>query len=160
MASGNCAIWYRWALGQVRRLQPRAIVVSQFWSSWGRGGVAAVAREIRDLVPLTQRLAVIEDPPARPRAALDCLLARGATLGSCAFRVTPAEAAAYSSLRREALAARAAYVPTLRWFCARGLCPTVIGTIITYRDTTHITTTYARLLAGPLAADLAVATRD
>jgi peptidoglycan/LPS O-acetylase OafA/YrhL len=159
MASGNCARWYGWALGQVRRLHPRAVIVSQFWSSWGRGGVAAVGRELRDLVPLTQRIAVIEDPPARDRAALDCLLARDATLGSCAFPVTPAETAAYSSVRREALAAGAGYVPTLQWFCARGLCPTIIGTIITYRDTTHITATYARLLAGPLAADVAVAVR-
>ena len=157
--SGKCPIWYRWALGQVRRLHPRAVVLSQAWSAWGPVGVASVARELRDLAPLTQRLAVIEDPPARDRAALDCLLARGATLGSCAFRVTPAEAAAYSSVQREARAARAGYVHTLQWFCASGVCPTVIGTIITYRDTTHITDTYARLLAGPLAAALDAATR-
>ena len=155
---GDCATWYRRALEQVRRLHPRAVVLSQFWSSWGPGGVAAVARELRDLAPLTHRLIVIEDPPARDRAAIDCLLARGATLGSCAFRVTAREAAAYAAVRREARAAGAGYVRTLQWFCARARCPTVVGTVITYRDTTHITATYAHLLAGPLAADLAFAT--
>jgi hypothetical protein len=158
MGSGSCAPWYDWARGQLRRLHPRAVVLSQFWSSWGPGGVAAVARQLRDLAPLTRRLAVIEDPPAHDRAALDCLLAPGATLGSCAFRITPSEAAAYSSVRRGARAASAAYVRTLPWFCAHGLCPTVVGTIVTYRDTTHITATYARLLAGPVAAGLAAAT--
>jgi hypothetical protein len=160
MHSGSCAPWYDWARGQLRRLHPRAVVVSQFWSSWGSRGVGAVARELRDLAPLTQRLLVIEDPPARNRAALDCLLAPGATLGSCAFRITPAEAAAYASMRREVATAKAAYAPTLPWFCVRGLCPTVVGTIVTYRDTTHITATYARMLAESLATELAVATRS
>ncbi|MFL5937237.1 MAG: acyltransferase family protein [Gaiellaceae bacterium] len=159
MRSGNCATWYAWALRQVRRLHPQAVVLSQYWSAWGPGGVAAVAREVRDFAPLTRHLTVIEDPPARSRDALDCLLAPGATLGSCAFAVTPDEAAAYSSVRRAAIAAHAEYVGTLQWFCARGLCPTVVGTIITYRDKTHITVTYSRFLAGPLADELAVATR-
>ncbi|MFL6035160.1 MAG: acyltransferase family protein [Gaiellaceae bacterium] len=160
MRSGSCAPWYDWAREQLRRLHPRAVVVSQFWSSWGTRGVGAVARELRDLAPLTQRLLVIEDPPARNQAALDCLLAPGATLGSCAFRITPAEAAAYASMRREVATAKAAYVPTLPWFCVRGLCPSVVGTIVTYRDTTHITATYARMLAESLATELAVATRS
>jgi peptidoglycan/LPS O-acetylase OafA/YrhL len=159
MGSGDCAAWYDWALGQMRGIRPRAVVLSQSWSGWGDGGVAAVARELRDLALLTPRLIVIEDPPARDRPALDCLLARGATLGSCAFPVTPAEAATYSSMRRETRVAHAGYVPTLQWFCARTLCPTVVGTMITYRDSTHITLTYARVLAGPLAAAMAVATR-
>ena len=121
MGSGSCAAWYRWAIQQVRRLHPRAVVLSQAWSGWGREGVDAVSRELQDLAPLTPRLMVVEDPPTTGRAMLDCLLARGATLGSCAFRVTAGHAATYSWMRSEARAARASYVPTLRWFCARGL---------------------------------------
>jgi hypothetical protein len=34
----------------------------------------------------------------------------------------------------------------------------VVGTIITYRDREHITATYARLLAKPLAVKIARAT--
>jgi peptidoglycan/LPS O-acetylase OafA/YrhL len=158
-SNSGCATWYRWALEQIRHLRPRAVVVSQFWSSWGPGGVAAVERELRDLAPLAHRLAIVEDPPARPEAAVDCLLARGATLGSCAFRVTPEEWATYSSLKREAKAADLGYVRTVQWFCARGLSPTVIGTVITYRDQTHITATYARMLAASFAAEVAVAIR-
>jgi hypothetical protein len=159
MGSRDCAAWYAWARDQVRNLHPRAVVVSQFWSSWGPGGAAAVARELHELAPLTERLVVMEDPPARSEAAVDCLLRRGATLGSCAFPVSPGEASAYASVQRDARAAGAGYVRTLRWFCARGLCPTVVGTIVTYRDTTHITATYARVLSEPLAAEIATATR-
>jgi hypothetical protein len=160
IGSGDCASWYRWALGQVRRLHPRAVVLSQAWSGWGPDGVAGVARALRDLAPLTHRLTVIEDPPSRDWAALDCLLARGATLGSCTFRIPPVEAAACSSVQSETRAAHASYVRTLQWFCVRGLCPTVVGTIVTYRDTSHITATYARVLARPLATELLVATRS
>ena len=156
MGSGDCARWYRWARAQVRRLHPRALVVSQFWSSWGSGGIAAVASELRELVPLTHRLIVIEDPPAREIAAIDCLLARGATLGSCAFPVSSSESGAYASMRREASASHAGYIRTLQWFCARALCPTVVGTIITYRDRSHITATYARMLRREVGAELAV----
>jgi hypothetical protein len=154
--SGKCAAWYAWALAQVRRLQPRAIVVSEAWSGWGTPAVAALGRQLRDLVPLTSRLIVLEDPPARQRSVLDCLLARGATLGSCAFRVTHGESAVYASVQREARTAGARYVRTLQWFCARDLCPSVVGTMVTYRDTSHITATYAGVLAGPLAMRLAV----
>jgi peptidoglycan/LPS O-acetylase OafA/YrhL len=159
MGSHDCAAWYAWARDQVRLLHPRAVVVSQSWSSWGLDGAAAVAREVHELAPLTERLVVMEDPPARNEAAVDCLLRRAATLGSCAFPVSPGEASAYASVRRDARGAGTAYVRTRQWFCARGLCPTIVGTIVTYRDTTHITATYARVLSEPLAAEIATATR-
>jgi hypothetical protein len=151
MRTGKCPAWYDWALGQVRRLHPQVVVLSQFWSSSEESGAAAIGRELRDLAPLTRQLIVLEDPPAHPRPTLDCLLARGATIGSCTFPVTPAEAATYASMRPQVRAAHARYLPTLQWFCARGLCPTIVGTIITYRDTTHITNTYASVLAEPQA---------
>jgi hypothetical protein len=157
--SGSCGAWYRGALAHVRRLRPRAVVVSQtWWSGSAHAGIDGFSRELQDLAPLTPRLVVVEDPPGSGRATLDCLLARNATLGSCAFRVTPNQAAVYSSMRREARAAHAAYVPTLRWFCVRGLCPAVVGTIVTYRDSTHITATYVGVLARSLGAALAAKT--
>ena len=158
-ASGRCAAWYRWSLRQVRRLHPRAVVLSQtWWSGSAQEGIDAISRELQDLAQLTPRLAIIEDPPGSGRATLDCLLARHATLGSCAFRVTPDQAAIYSLVRREARAAHAAYVPSLQWFCVQRLCPAVVGTIVTYRDSTHISATYARQLARPFGAALATAT--
>jgi peptidoglycan/LPS O-acetylase OafA/YrhL len=159
LRSGSCAAWYRWALSQVRRLHPDAVVLSQtWWSGSAQEGLDSVSRELQDLSQLTPRLAVVEDPPGSGRATLDCLLARGATLGSCAFRVRSGHAATYTSVRRQAWAAHAAYIPTLRWFCVRDLCPAVVGTIVTYRDSTHITATYARQLARPFGAAVAAAT--
>jgi peptidoglycan/LPS O-acetylase OafA/YrhL len=155
---GVCSDWYAWVLGQVRRLHPSVVVLSQFWSNWGPGGVAAVSREIADLTPLTSRVIVVEDAPGRTERAVDCLLAPDATLGSCTFSINDRQQQTYRSMRHAARTGAARYVRTLQWLCSRNRCPTVVGTIITYRDREHITATYARLLAKPLAVEIARAT--
>jgi hypothetical protein len=151
---GDCSAWYAWMIGQVRRLHPSVVVLSQFWSNWGAGGVAAMSHEIADVSPLTSRVVLIEDAPGRTTAAVDCLLARHATLGSCTFAINDRQQQTYRSMRRAARDGGARYVPTLQWLCSRNRCPTVVGTIITHRDRTHITATYARLLARPLADEV------
>jgi hypothetical protein len=152
---GDCTAWYEWMLGRVRRLRPSVVILSQFWSNWGPGGVAAISREIADVAPLTSRVVVIEDAPGRTEPSVDCLLARHATLGSCTFVVNDRQRHTYASMRRTVRAGGARYVPTLQWLCSRNRCPTVVGTIVTYRDSHHITATYSHLLAGPLAHELA-----
>lgn len=152
---GDCSAWYAWMLSQVQRLHPSVVVLSQFWSNWGpHNGVAAVAREIHDLSPLTSRVVVIQDPPGRPENAVDCLLAQHATLGSCTFSINARQQATYRAMRSTVSATAAGYVHTLQWICSANRCPTVVGTIITYRDKHHITLTYARTLAQPMAREL------
>jgi len=152
---GDCSAWYSWVLGQVQRLHPSVVILSQFWSNWGpNNGVAAVAREIHDLSPLTSRVIVIQDPPGRTEDAVDCLLAQHATLGSCTFPINTRQQATYRAMNSAVHAAAAGYVRTLQWLCSAKRCPTVVGTIITYRDKHHITLTYARTLAQPMAREL------
>ncbi len=45
--------------------------------------------------------------------------------------------------------------PTVQWICSGDRCPTVIGNVVAYRDTDHLSATYSRLLAGPFARLLA-----
>jgi hypothetical protein len=155
---GTCGAWYRWVLGRVRMLHPQAVVLSQFWSSWGSGGVSAMAREIADMAPVAGRLFVVQDAPFRSQKAVDCLLARGATRGSCTFPVPSSERTTYADVRAAAMAAGATYVPVLRWLCAAGKCPAVVGNVITYRDDNHVSKTYADLAAAPFARAFSHAT--
>jgi hypothetical protein len=154
---GDCSEWYAWMLGQVRRLHPSVVVLAQFWSNWGAGGISAVGREIADLSPLTKRVVIVEDAPGRTQETVDCLLARHATLGSCTFPVNRRQQQTYRSMRREVRDAGAGYVRTLQWLCRRNRCPSVVGDIVTYRDHHHVTATYAHLLARPLAEEIAQA---
>jgi hypothetical protein len=109
------------------------------------------------MLPLAPRVAGIQDAPARTQSAVDCLLARGATRGSCTFAVGATQTQTYADVREEVTASGARYVPTLQWLCADDRCPTVVGNVITYRDRHHITATYARFLARPLAHEIALA---
>jgi hypothetical protein len=147
----TCAEWYAWALGEVRRIHPRAIVLAQFWSAWGPGGVRAIGRELDDVGRLARNVLVIQDAPPHPEPAVDCLLAPGATRGSCTFRVTRKEARTYAGVRSTVAAAGGNYVRTMQWLCYAGKCPTVVGNVVTYRDRHHLTNTYARFLARPIA---------
>jgi hypothetical protein len=40
------------------------------------------------------------------------------------------------------------------WFCSLKTCPVVVGNILVYKDESHISTVYARLLAPLLAERL------
>ena len=134
-------------------------MLSEFWASWGSAGAAAVQREFADMRGLARHVALLEDPPSRTQTALDCLLRKGATLGSCVFPVSDRQRSTYRSVRGAAAAIGVSYVPTLQWICFRGQCPTVVGNVITYRDDHHITLTYARLLKVLIAARIERAIR-
>jgi hypothetical protein len=41
------------------------------------------------------------------------------------------------------------FLKTRGWFCYQNQCPTVVASTIVYRDTGHITKTYALKLIGP-----------
>jgi hypothetical protein len=47
------------------------------------------------------------------------------------------------------------------WFCADGSCPAVIGNVLVYRDSQHLTRTYVSTLTAPLgrAVDRALRAR-
>jgi hypothetical protein len=149
---GPCTGWYHWVVGEVGKLHPSLVVLSQYWSGWGPQGLST---ELHDLRPLAPQMALIEDPPARPVDAVDCLLTTDATRQTCTFPITSREQATYASVKQEAATANVRYVPTLQWICAYGACPGVVGNVVTFRDKHHLTETYARLLAQPLAAKMA-----
>jgi peptidoglycan/LPS O-acetylase OafA/YrhL len=157
LGSGKCGTWYAWALDQIRRIHPRAIVVAQFWSAWGSSGVHAIGAELRALRPLARRVIVIQDAPFHPEPAIDCLLARNATRGSCTYGITQKESRTFAGVRKTALAVGARYVRTKQWLCFHGKCPTVVGNVITYHDRHHLTLTYLRFLARPVAHRIALA---
>ncbi|WIB34848.1 SGNH hydrolase domain-containing protein [Curtobacterium sp. MCJR17_043] len=46
-----------------------------------------------------------------------------------------------------------------RWFCADGSCPAVIGNVLVYRDSQHLTRTYVSTLVGPLGRTVDAALR-
>jgi peptidoglycan/LPS O-acetylase OafA/YrhL len=158
---GHCHSWYLAALRRLRVLHPRAVIVAQYFDP--REPAAAtyggLQRELADMTRLVPHVVLLQDPPRHDVVPIDCLLAPGATLGSCAFPVARDEVAEYAAVAGIARGGGAVYLPTLQWFCAHGTCPMVVGSTVVYVDTNHITTTYARELAVPVSAALSAALR-
>lgn len=166
----ECTQFHDWVEEQMADLDPELTVVSTGLFSrtvFHDGQTLTSQREIADLArtrgfpdlyravrPLTDRLVLLRDVPSRSQDPGECLTTTGADLGSCASTPTQrAELMARASVdAAEALGVEV--VDPRRWVCWDGLCPAVVGDHITYRDTGHITATYARWLADPLGRAL------
>jgi peptidoglycan/LPS O-acetylase OafA/YrhL len=156
--TGECRAWYKWAVPQAEAVRPTVTLIT---GGYSRGEPIAMPAAIRSFLSLSttmkrfsKSVAIIGDPPGQRQQPVDCLLAQGATLRSCASTLTLAQ---LSASRDEAVVAKSdgvGFIDTTGWFCAKSLCPMVIGHTIAYRDVGHVTQTYSLELAEPFAAAL------
>lgn len=171
-AWGECEEFKAWARSTIADMQPDLVVVS---TSSGRfrnpdtgkqmGGFRRFPAYLRliesgweelfeDLASDARQVAVVGNTPKLPRETGVCLSQGDPDLGDCLFEPGPyAQREAAASFR----AARAAGIDAVdaqRWFCADDLCPSVVGSYITMRDSEHMTPDYSRWLATPLAREL------
>jgi hypothetical protein len=151
-------------VARIRQLRPALVVIgssfnyeparaeadraAQWRAGWGR--------TFAELSAGGARVAAIEDTPYMGGPVPECL-AEQTDIGKCTRT-------RHSSLRgpaqRKAFltyagSTRATVINPLDWFCD-DTCPPVIGNILVYRDSNHITTTYSTALAPLLEASLPV----
>jgi peptidoglycan/LPS O-acetylase OafA/YrhL len=173
--STDCDAFQEWARQQVEELQPDVVLLGSeanrrgFTSDdgelvddtvHGSGDEMAtmyregMEREIDYLSPNTQRVIVIGDPPAVVEHPGRCLSERGATLESCLSPEEKLSLTFIDSLRQAAKNKGVEFVETADWFCADGLCPSVVGDYIAHRDRTHISQSYAGYLTDELEGQI------
>jgi hypothetical protein len=160
----GCVEWRAWAMEQIERMHPDLVFLADdmppavIEDGKSVSDVHEIAdafqhgleQTIRILGPSVGRFVVAGDGPGMPELPGDCLSARGATLADCMFSRSERSKLLFQAARKAALATHTDFVNPLPWFCFRGLCPTVVGSTVTYRDTEHVTTAYAAQLATPL----------
>jgi hypothetical protein len=105
-----------------------------------------MARLVDELTPYVSRFVVIGDPPAVQLSPAKCLVRPRANLRNCAKPGSALSLAATEAVRGAAQDSGATYISTAEWFCLDGLCPTVLGELLSYRDQNHVSDTYARYL--------------
>lgn len=92
-------------------------------------------------------IVVIRDNPSMPASVLTCVSEhRGTAAQSCAVprpQAVPAFDAQAAAVRQ---VPRAHLVDVTSFYCTPDVCPPVIGNVLVYRDTSHITATYAATL--------------
>lgn len=171
----ECEEFKDWALGTIDSLSPDLVVVS---TSAGRvldpdtGSVLSGGRDVRRYLEVLEggwrdlfeqlddsagQVVVVGNTPKLPRETGVCLSLGDPDLGDCAFE--PGSYAIHEA-RASFRAARSAGVGVVDasvWFCADGLCPSVVGSFITMRDSEHMTPDYGRWLAVPLAVRMGLA---
>jgi peptidoglycan/LPS O-acetylase OafA/YrhL len=169
----HCESFQDWVVRQLEDLRPELVLMSSEANPAGflddDGEVVddldgmlplfeqGMERQIDRVRPLTDRVVLIGDPPGLPFSPGRCLSARDATLADCMGPGTTRSERVTQALRDAASATGTQFVETGSWFCARGQCPTVIGSYIARRDATHASVEYAEHLSDVLESQLHLA---
>jgi SGNH domain (fused to AT3 domains) len=148
----ECDAWRRAAITRIGALRPALVVVSSTYvyrltdshATWR----AAWARTFAALSPAP--VAVLSDTPTMNVQVPECLSQH--PVPACNRDVT----ATVRQPQRRILAAfggKVTVIDPVPWLCST-VCPTVLGNLLVYRDSTHLTTAMADALAPLLAARL------
>jgi peptidoglycan/LPS O-acetylase OafA/YrhL len=168
----ECATWREEAFAKIKELKPALVLLStrtytdppvdksgaptvgraEADSAWS----AALIRAAKRVQQLGARPVVMQDTPdPRGTSVPDCVAAHPEAVQQCALKVTTAIFATRRTANAEA--AKAAGYPVIDptdWFCTATICPVIIGNALVYRDGSHVTTSYIRLLTPLLQAEL------
>ncbi len=163
----ECLDFRAWALDQVAELEPDLAVVSSSSPNpvlfdadgerFGRGDPerAELSREgwrstLDQLEVSADRVVLLRDAPKSPDLPGNCLSEPGHDLGDCLWE--PEERAVVDADVTVEVAEELGVdvVDPTKWICWDGTCPAVIGDVVPYRDSSHLSTVYA----GDLADDL------
>ncbi|GGL08798.1 acyltransferase family protein [Mangrovihabitans endophyticus] len=162
----ECDTWRRNTIDTMRTLRPDLVVVASSLKTSRPHGAssgadataewrAAWARTFGALRATGARVAWVADTPFLEQDAPECLAAHPDRVGSCAVR---RDAALRGLPVRRAVAADApgrgiTVIEPLPWLCATS-CPVIVDDVLVYRDSHHLTTVYATLLAPLLGRAL------
>jgi peptidoglycan/LPS O-acetylase OafA/YrhL len=167
----ECDDFRRWAYAEIAKLEPDRIIISGMISAYladaasgqpvpiDRSQVALAAgmdstlRRLRRLAPAVH---VISSTTVLRREAGDCLAGRKATRATCAAPLISIVAERNELWRKTAGAIGAHWVDVNPWLCDGQTCPLVIGGVIAYRDTNHISRTFADRVGPELVRKLAL----
>jgi hypothetical protein len=160
----SCRTWRRSAVAWLRSHPPDVIVVSNFrgypivdssghrlsgharQSAWGAGLAKLLAA-----LPSSSRLLVLGDTPRMRLDPVECLRQHHTDIATCETTRHDADNPAHSAAERTAAKESGATFRTLSGqVCPYDPCPIVVGRYLIWREESHITATYSRMLAPSL----------
>jgi hypothetical protein len=149
-----CATWYRWAVTQDRKLHPVATIVSFQLSDELQAEPQTTAGMLQAVLSQVRHGVLLTDPPGQTEQPSACIYRPTANMGRCSSRVPDTYVPLMHVIARMAAQTHHPAIPTLQWFCAKGVCPMVIDHTLTTRDTSHFTMQYSEALAPVLGPEL------
>jgi len=150
-----CANWYRWALRQDHRLHPAATLVDfKLSGNYLENNPTTTVADLRSVLNQVQNGVWLQDSPGQTRKTADCITAAGATQRTCSSPVTSSYTTLMRDIQTMLVLRHRLSIPTLQWFCAGGVCPSVIDHTLTTHDGDHLTMEYSADLAPLLAPEM------
>ena len=151
----ECDSWRRSAIARIGALRPSLVVVASTYvyrltdpsATWP----AAWSRTLAELAPAP--VAMLADTPTMNVHVPECLSRHPGTPSACN---RSADASLREAQRRVVLGTgggRVTVVDPIPWLCST-TCPVVLGNLLVYRDSTHLTTAMSAALAPLLGAHL------
>ncbi|MGL5810104.1 MAG: acyltransferase family protein [Nocardioides sp.] len=165
----DCADFQDWAMSVVKRTKPDMVAVSStppIHGVYAKGetiteGAALEAALSRGHDKLftklrkhAKRVVLMRDIPRRLDKPGTCLGKRGNDLGDCSSEPDSEYTRLADLSERSANDAGVDVIDPSAWVCYDDTCPPVVGSVISLRDTQHMSETYARTLARPLGKQL------
>jgi peptidoglycan/LPS O-acetylase OafA/YrhL len=153
----ECDTWRAAVLKKIAELRPNLVVVgSEARDQVANQGTEVMAGLVRNLRATGAKVAFIRDTPYPGFNVLDCLAQHPSEISACVVSIA---ASKLTSLAREidnrgARDGGALLIDPAGWLCTADGCPLVIGNALVYRDWSHLSDTYARLLAPYLGPAL------
>jgi peptidoglycan/LPS O-acetylase OafA/YrhL len=157
----ECVTWRKATIARIRAIHPSVVVTT---SLADRGDLIGVSGDVDDawakawttttrkLVRAGTRVVYLNDTPSPKGDVPECLSVHPRAVQKCSQTRKLAAGSGRREMMTEAAAkAGATVVDTVPWFCTSTRCPVVVGNILVYRDGSHISTAYIRLLAPLLA---------
>ncbi len=150
-----CGSWYHLALERLKALHPIATIVSfrlgHALQKHPRSTVAKM-RRVMTSVPNAVYLADFPDDNL-PKPAL-CITKDGATMRSCSAHEPSRYRTLMQHLSNMANQLHDPAIPTIQWFCADEICPTIIDHTLVTHDGDHLTMEYSADLGSLLSREL------
>jgi hypothetical protein len=98
---------------------------------------------------------LIQDTPYPGKNIPGCLSAHPSAVRSCGFALSVSlDAGRQEAIRRVGAATATRVITATPWLCTATTCPAVIGNTLVYRDNSHLTATYSKVLGGVLGREL------
>ncbi|GAA4164446.1 acyltransferase family protein [Gryllotalpicola daejeonensis] len=157
----SCDAWRKKVLEQLNADPPAVIVLADYANEElpkGRDAEKTWADGLADTIsrlPAQSRVLLLADSPDFGTSPIECLSQHVDDADACARSAakalsSPGRVAAY----RAAASTRADIVDLTQYFCA-DTCPAIVGDTLVYRDSHHLTASYASKLSAPLKTKLA-----
>lgn len=153
----DCAVWRAAVVDQIAQLQPDLVVMSsyrykQVGSAAGRDPDAVwregIEKTVAKVRPSTKHLVLLGDTPTPLGDVPSCLAGNLSNVPACMNSREGAVRPSRLAVERDVAAQYDAdFVPTSDWLCTDQACPVIIGTVLVYRDNSHINATTSEFLS-------------